>query len=152
MVGALKAQQGEPMKGVILEGKPRRKAEADEVWRREAGVSSYVRRFGGERWAGRVRTWGFGGYTGALVKTIFLSGRNARSRYPIIVIVCSATALACHWLTGFFSHIEHVSTGETRPSHEGMEEGGEVVAARQGLVPGRGYFPPFPFLGAIHAL
>ena len=26
------------------------------------------------------------------------------------------------------------------------------MAARQGLVPGRGYFPPFPFLGAMHAL
>ena len=129
MVGALKAQQGEPMKGVILEGKPRRKAEADEVWRREAGVSSYVRRFGGERWAGRVRTWGFGGYTGALVKTIFLSGRNARSRSPIIVIVCSAMALACHWLTGIFSHIEHhSSTDTTIPSHGGREEGGEALA------------------------
>ena len=152
MAGALKAQQGEQRKGVILEGKTRRKAEADGGRRREAGKRSLVRRLRGERRAGRVRIWGFGGYTGALVKTIFLSGRNARSRYPIIVIVCSATALACHWLTGFFSHIEHVSTGETRPSHEGMEEGGEVVAARQGLVPGRGYFPPFPFLGAMHAL
>ena len=72
---------------MILEGKPQRKAEADGGRRREAGKRSLVRRLRGERRAGRARIWGFGGYTGALVKTIFLSGRNARSRSPIIVIV-----------------------------------------------------------------